>query len=108
MLLAPFPVQPAPRRSGRRTTAPELSGAIAVLAGWLVLGLIACAFVPALQGGRLLGQTAVFWLVAAPLIDLVWLRRARLVGAIGKAARAVHARRRPRGATRVRRAHVDA
>jgi hypothetical protein len=48
-----------------------------VLFAWLLCGTIALVCVPAARGGALLGATLPFWLVGAPLLDLLWLRRGR-------------------------------
>jgi len=70
------------------------------LATWLMLGLAALVLVPFARGDRLLGATLPFWLVAAPLIDLAWIERAR----IARRAKAwlSRTRREPRMARRQR------
>jgi len=53
-----------------------------VLFAWLLCGTIALVCVPAARGGALLGATLPFWLVGAPLLDLLWLRRQRWLALI--------------------------
>jgi hypothetical protein len=90
-----------------------------VLFVWLLCGTIALVCVPAARGGALLGATLPFWLVGAPLLDLLWLRRrrwlplfdARRLMASGRAAPAalrvrssrLRGRRRPAPASRASR-----
>ena len=81
MFLAPLPVPSSPSapsspspRSDRHATRCD-----AVLVAWLLVGCAVVLLVPAVRGGRLLGATLPFWLVAAPLVDLAWTRRRRLV-----------------------------
>jgi hypothetical protein len=79
MLLAPLSVPSslgAPNRPLRRSRrAPRLN---AVLVAWLLVGCAVVLLVPAVRGGHLFGATLPFWLVAAPLVDLVWIGRERL------------------------------
>ncbi|MGN6520905.1 MAG: hypothetical protein ACTHK2_15915 [Dokdonella sp.] len=62
------------------------------LAGWLLAGLVAVAFVPALRGGSAFGATAPFWLVVAPAVDLAWLARARIGVAMSRVLRRMRRR----------------
>ncbi|MEO8011142.1 MAG: hypothetical protein ABI650_05815 [Dokdonella sp.] len=80
MLLAPFALadttsRPRPRRAvaPRR---PAHSQVPAWLVTWLVLGALAVTLVPPLRGGDLGGWTLPFWLVVAPLVNVLWLSRA--------------------------------
>jgi hypothetical protein len=79
MLLAPLSVPfptGAPKRPPRRVRRTLRLGA--VLVAWLLVGAALMLLVPAIRGGRMLGATLPFWLVAAPLVDLAWIRRDRL------------------------------
>jgi hypothetical protein len=64
---------PRARRVPRSTPWAPLLVAI-----WLVLGCALLLCLPLARGGSAFGASAPFWLVAAPLIDLTWLARARL------------------------------
>ena len=70
------------RRPRARTRPLPAMNAPALVACWLVAGIAALAFVPALRGGSTLGATLPFWLVVAPAIDLAWLLRAPLAAAL--------------------------
>lgn len=54
---------------------------------WAALGAIAWICMPAARGGAALGATGPFWLIGAPLLDLMWLKRALLWGAVTDVAR---------------------
>lgn len=73
-----------------------------LLVVWLAAGAVAWLLVPGLRGGPMLGHTLVYWLIAAPLIDLAWLARRELgagaIALLGVASRG----RRVRGARRLR------
>jgi hypothetical protein len=58
------------------------SAAHCVLVAWLVLGALTVIALPIARGDTLFGASLPFWLVAAPLIDLLWLRRRRLATAL--------------------------
>lgn len=84
MLLAPFAlVEPGstkrPRRPRSRPSPVERVPAW--LFAWAAAGALAVLLVPALRGSDFGGATLPFWLVAAPLIDIAWLTRARWAGA---------------------------
>lgn len=49
----------------------------AALIAWLVCGMILLICVPAARGSAFFGATLPFWLVGAPLLNLMWLRRQR-------------------------------
>jgi len=70
------------------------------LLAWLALGIGLCICVPAARGGEGAGATIPFWLIAAPLLNLAWLERARLLKAaaalLQSAARTAGSRRRSR------------
>jgi hypothetical protein len=98
MLLAPLSVPPSlgapsnrPERRARR--APRLNTA---LIAWLVVGCALVLLVPAVRGGRLLGATLPFWLVAAPLVDLAWIGRERLAQHMRRWISALGSRSAPR------------
>ena len=65
----------------------------AVLFAWLLVGCAVVLLVPAIRGGRLLGGTLPFWLVAAPLVDLVWIRRGRIAARVETWVSALRGRR---------------
>ena len=73
----PRPFFASPRRL-RRTGRRRAAGAGRWLLAWLGAGSTALLLYPDLRGGSAFGLTLPFWLVAAPLIDLAWLRRKRL------------------------------
>jgi hypothetical protein len=109
MLIAEFSApadlraRPASRpRSNVRVAKPRNRALIA----WLIAGLAALVLVPFARGDRLLGATLPFWLVAAPLIDLAWIERERIVRSIRAWLRG--ARRAPRMARRQRASRVVA
>lgn len=80
MLLAPFALTETIRSSrGAQSTRrmPHKTRVPAWLITWLVGGALALALVPAFRGGSVGGLTLPFWLVVAPLIDVMWLTRAR-------------------------------
>jgi hypothetical protein len=57
------------------------------LLAWAVLGGIALLCIPALRGGPATGLTLPFWLVAAPLLNILWLTRRRWMAQFGLIAR---------------------
>jgi hypothetical protein len=83
----------APARSRHRRTIPAkpaapgttATAAPLFLLAWFVAGLLVLLCVPAARGNSLLGATLPFWLVAAPVLDLAWLWRMRLVRARARA-----------------------
>jgi hypothetical protein len=82
MLIAPFSVSPAerPRAPFRpiarvARTKPRIGGLLA----WLAVGIGAVLLVPFARGDRFFGATLPFWLVVAPLVDLGWVERRRLM-----------------------------
>lgn len=100
----------APARNDRRTrdaaARPGNAGVAAspasrMLVAWLASGVAALACLPAARGSAAFGASLPYWLVIAPLIDLAWLGRARLLR---------HLRRprppRPVGVARYRRARA--
>lgn len=70
-----------------RTSVGHTSAAHVVVLAWLALGSAALLCVPAARGTALFGASVPFWLIAAPLIDLAWLERARLCRAWSKRRR---------------------
>ena len=108
MLLAPLSVpstMPVPSsRPPRRRMRLD-----AVLVAWLLVGCAVVLLVPAVRGGRLLGATLPFWLVAAPLLDLAWIGRERLARRSGTWISAFRSRRpAPRNVRRQRPARAAA
>ena len=77
MFLAPLSVPPSLRAPSNRPERRRLR-LDAVLVAWLLVGCAVVVLVPAVRGGRLLGATLPFWLIAAPLVDLAWIGRERL------------------------------
>jgi hypothetical protein len=110
MLIAPFSVSPAERsRAPSRPVArpartkPPIGGLLA----WLAVGIGVLLLVPFARGDRFFGATLPFWLVAAPLLDLGWIERRRIVRRVAEGchgfvrarpARNVRAQRAPRRA----------
>ena len=88
MLLAPFALNESLRSTrsahSRRRSSHETS-VPAWLITWLVGGALALLLTPALRGGAVGGWTLPFWLVVAPLINIVWLTWARSMANRGKA-----------------------
>ena len=77
MLIAPF--SGSPTACTRPTIAKHaVRPPLGALIAWSIVGLIVVLCVPAARGGRVLGATLPFWLVAAPLIDLAWIERRRI------------------------------
>jgi hypothetical protein len=76
MLLAPFTLtetsvrRPTTRDNDARRLPPWLLV-------WAVGGLTSVALFPSLRGGVSAGMSIPFWLVAAPLINILWLTRQR-------------------------------
>ncbi len=48
------------------------------LIAWAAVGVFALLLVGSARGDALLGVTLPFWLVGAPLVDLVWVERVRI------------------------------
>lgn len=76
MLLAPFsllessaPSRPRASRAGSHIPAWLLA--------WLAIGLLVLLLVPAARGGGFAGYSLPFWLLGAPLINMLWLSRNR-------------------------------
>jgi len=110
MLLAPLSVPPSlgapPNRPPRRTR--RASRLDAVLVAWLIVGCAVVLLVPAVRGGALFGATLPFWLVAAPLVDLAWIRRERLALHARRWTSALGSRSAPRNVRRQRPARAAA
>jgi hypothetical protein len=79
MLLAPFTLADASVRQPTRR-----GNDVRLLPPWLLVwaigGLISVALFPSLRGGMATGMSVPFWLVAAPLINILWLTRRRWLG----------------------------
>jgi hypothetical protein len=94
MLIAPFTVPASSTARASSSRRIDREGAKRrVLLAWLALGAMALLLVPMLRGGRTLGGTLPFWLVAAPLVDLAFLGRARIAAFARDALRAFGERR---------------
>ncbi len=76
MLLAPFTLTETPSRRFVADTS-DVATVPPWLVAWAVIGGLAVLCVPALRGGPTGGLTVPFWLVAAPLLNIVWLTRRR-------------------------------
>jgi hypothetical protein len=76
MLLAPFTLAEAPTR---RTVNRDLDSHPVPpwLMVWAIGGLVSMLLFPSLRGGTSTGMSGPFWLVAAPLINILWLTRRR-------------------------------
>lgn len=88
-----------PRRADvvRETRWPIERAAVRnMLYAWLLAGCAVALLFPQCLTSRSLGAGAVFWLVGAPLLDLAWLSRARLLTVL----RRVFARARPHAQAR--------
>jgi hypothetical protein len=94
MFVAPLPVPPSaePRRIVARPDS-DLSSSKTAMALWLLAGLMAIIAVPAARGDAALGGTLPFWLVAAPVINLLWIERRRWSRALAAFARRPISRR---------------
>lgn len=92
MLLAPFTLSDTQVRPAQRK-APVSRPVPSWLIAWAVLGGLAVLAVPALRGSPATGLTLPFWLVVAPVLDILWLKRRHwLPGALRRrSARRSHA-----------------
>lgn len=76
MLLAPFSLlESSAPRSHRTSRAP--SHIPTWLLAWLAIGVFTLLVVPAARGGGFAGYSLPFWLLGAPLINVLWLGRSR-------------------------------
>ncbi len=84
--------------------AAHASGLPVLLVAWAALGLTAWICIPAARrGGDTWGATAPFWLIVAPLLDLIWLKRGSLRSAVRDGICELHNRRsQPRCPSRLR------
>jgi hypothetical protein len=81
MLIAPLPLSSSERPLARtRAAVPpaRTKPPVAGLLAWIAVGIGVLALVPFARGDRFFGATLPFWLVAAPLADLVWVERRRI------------------------------
>ena len=76
MLLAPFTLTDSPIRRSVANE-PRANAIPAWLFAWAALGALSVLCVPALRGGPITGLSLPFWLVAAPLLNMLWLTRWR-------------------------------
>ncbi len=76
MLIAPFSLieTPVSARVARRR---ETHAVPHWLHAWAIGGMILLLLIPSLRGDNLTGLSLPFWLVAAPLINIVWISRTR-------------------------------
>lgn len=72
----PVPAALTAARGGADPFVPRL------LIGWLALGLGLMVFAPAARAGGPLGATLPFWLVGAPVLNLLWWRRRECLAAL--------------------------
>lgn len=91
MLVAPLVVSTAVRSACRSRVRPVRFNSNRGLRGewstlvqyalltWIIGGLLVLALIPAARGDGLLGATLPFWLVVAPVLDLIWLSRANVL-----------------------------
>ena len=90
MVLAPFTLSDVStqRRGNAAQAATQMP---AWVLAWAVGGFLAILLFPALRGGGAAGMSVPFWLLGAPLINLLWLARAhcksQLVTMVRKARR---------------------
>ena len=76
MLVAPFSLTEPPVRN-RTVQRVEARRIPPWLQAWAIGGCVLVLLVPSLRGDNLTGLSLPFWLVAAPLINIVWISRAR-------------------------------
>ncbi len=76
MLLAPFSLADSPvsKPSAQRAEAHTIPH---WLQAWAIGGLVLVLLIPSLRGDNLSGLSLPFWLVAAPLVNIVRISRAR-------------------------------
>jgi len=82
MFIAPFSLSPFERtRATRSSQSSAKSGRppAGALIAWLIVGCAVLLAVPAARGDRMFGATLPFWLVVAPLLNLAWSERRRIV-----------------------------
>lgn len=93
MLLSPLTLPEAalrrravhrPCRTAIPRTSPHAGSrpATRVVTGWLVLGLGVLLLVPPARGDATLGATLPFWLVGAPVLNLLFLERRAWIAAL--------------------------
>ena len=103
MLLAPFTLSDVStqRRGNAAQAATQMP---AWLLAWAIGGILAILLFPVLRGGDMAGMSVPFWLVGAPLINLLWLGRPRWKNLLGMLIRHRWNRRRdqPRVPRRLR------
>lgn len=93
MLLAPFAAI-EPRLHALRRRPADAPLVPAWLLAWAAVGGLALACIPALRGGELGGLTLPFWLLGAPLANILWLTRPRWLSRLrGAHAAAINRRR---------------
>jgi hypothetical protein len=110
MLIAPFSASPTERPLPlSRTTAqpartkPSIGGILV----WLSVGICLLLLVPFARGDRFFGATLPFWLVVAPLVDLVWVERRHFVRVGRTMGERIRSSRRLRGARRLHRGRAS-
>ena len=83
MLLAPFTLIETPSRHIHKA-GPRVASVPAWLLAWAIFGGIAVLCVPALRGGPTTGLTLPFWLVGAPVVNILWLTRKQWWAVVGQ------------------------
>jgi hypothetical protein len=80
MLIAPFSASPTerPLPISRTIARPARTKRPTGMLAWLSVGIGLVLLVPFARGDRYFGATLPFWLVVAPLVDLVWIERRRI------------------------------
>ena len=83
MLLTPFSLIESPVR--KPVAHREESQVVPYwLQAWAIGGIVLVLLIPSLRGDNLTGLSLPFWLVAAPLINIAWMRRARWLAFVGE------------------------
>ena len=81
MLLAPFSLIETHIRTGAARK-QEPRGVPRWLQAWAIGGMVLLLLIPSLRGDNLSGMSVPFWLVAAPLINIVWISLTRWLALI--------------------------
>lgn len=76
MLLAPFSLTDSSTPHSR-SSVDEPRQIPAWLLAWVAFGALAVVLIPVARGGGFGGYSLPFWLLGAPLLDVLWLTRRR-------------------------------